>query len=647
MKIIASLILGVCLFLFSIGTANAQYLGNTTETNETTMRCAPGQSQSRAFITSDMAVTGTINSAVQSTTDRQTRYTVDIDKHLKGYRNQEQILFTAQGLPGKIEKCNDIFFNKGDKVYLYLAKADDGTWTANPRSHVISEFCDDVQDPNSPVLQNMPKRSLVTSDFKLNHGSGYLEGKEIVYNFYALNPGIEKAHVTIAMNMTYGIDDTNTTKMFEFFKEFDLKPCNGHRIVEWSFPEPAVGKYHKKFVAEGSRDHTSGGWFKVYPYDSYQKLNPVAEDTETISAARNFDFVILGIERQRYEIADSISVEAFEKGLGCGILHLGLHSDSGKEIAHKSTDTCDAASLGIQINSENSDSIALDSGTYAIEAWFESEGDIVFSSERTFSITEDQILPLRQYKNGINFEDIQCDQNLVLIQKHDYLPACVTPQTKTILVERGWAKPSSEVTITITKRSANPESQTHLNPKEVTVVLGTNNTVTWINQDKTLSTIVSDTGDWSTGIIEPGQKKSITFNKTGTHNYHGQPQQWKTGSINIVAPQDMKTFRITSDDTDYDLLYNVAGAELYHAKKPNDAEMVIQLNNPVEGELRLAVPRGLMDSRLGSVDDTFLIIGGDSQIQYTESRNAHSRILTIELERWFDTIRIIGTDAKP
>lgn len=46
--------------------------------------------------------------------------------------------------------------------------------------------------------------------------------------------------------------------------------------------------------------------------------------------------------------------------------------------------------------------------------------------------------PLKQYKAGINFKDVKCKQDLVLIQKIDKIPACVTHKTKQILIERGW-----------------------------------------------------------------------------------------------------------------------------------------------------------------------------------------------------------------
>jgi hypothetical protein len=48
--------------------------------------------------------------------------------------------------------------------------------------------------------------------------------------------------------------------------------------------------------------------------------------------------------------------------------------------------------------------------------------------------------PLKQIQLGIPLNEIQCKENLVLIQKYDDSPACVTPETKIQLVEHGWTK---------------------------------------------------------------------------------------------------------------------------------------------------------------------------------------------------------------
>lgn len=53
--------------------------------------------------------------------------------------------------------------------------------------------------------------------------------------------------------------------------------------------------------------------------------------------------------------------------------------------------------------------------------------------------------PLKQYKSGISTREIQCNDSLVLVTKHDGSPACVTLETNKKLVERGWATCSDEI----------------------------------------------------------------------------------------------------------------------------------------------------------------------------------------------------------
>ena len=82
------------------------------------------------------------------------------------------------------------------------------------------------------------------------------------------------------------------------------------------------------------------------------------------------------------------------------------------------------------------------------------------------------------------------------------------------------------------------EGNTHLIPEEITVVLGTNNTVTWINQDDTAHGITSDkrgTDSWgSHGVLKPGESFSVTFYSPGIYEYHGQPHPWITGKVIVL-----------------------------------------------------------------------------------------------------------------
>jgi hypothetical protein len=64
------------------------------------------------------------------------------------------------------------------------------------------------------------------------------------------------------------------------------------------------------------------------------------------------------------------------------------------------------------------------------------------SSESETQITKRTNAPLIQYESGIKIKDIQCKKSLeLLVKSSDGYPICVKPETKGILIERGWAKP--------------------------------------------------------------------------------------------------------------------------------------------------------------------------------------------------------------
>lgn len=54
------------------------------------------------------------------------------------------------------------------------------------------------------------------------------------------------------------------------------------------------------------------------------------------------------------------------------------------------------------------------------------------------------VSPLKQFNFGIPINEIQCKGSLVLIQKYDDSPACVKPETKHKLIERGWSEPKKQ-----------------------------------------------------------------------------------------------------------------------------------------------------------------------------------------------------------
>jgi len=115
-------------------------------------------------------------------------------------------------------------------------------------------------------------------------------------------------------------------------------------------------------------------------------------------------------------------------------------------------------------------------------------------------------------------------------------------------------------TITIPKGSANPEVDiTKLGPKQWylprELLIGANDTVTWINQDTEAHTVTSGagagmeslvnvnkrgtpTGDFNSGLFKSGQSWTHTFTKPGVYNSHN------TRSHVSISSPSMKKFKI-------------------------------------------------------------------------------------------------------
>ena len=54
------------------------------------------------------------------------------------------------------------------------------------------------------------------------------------------------------------------------------------------------------------------------------------------------------------------------------------------------------------------------------------------------SQNQENLPPLKQFENNIQFSEIKCNKGLQLTQRHDGTPACVKPDTYFELIKRGW-----------------------------------------------------------------------------------------------------------------------------------------------------------------------------------------------------------------
>jgi plastocyanin len=96
--------------------------------------------------------------------------------------------------------------------------------------------------------------------------------------------------------------------------------------------------------------------------------------------------------------------------------------------------------------------------------------------------------------------------------------------------------PTTETLITIIPGASDPSNPAgHFSLTVTTVVIGMNNTVTWVNDDHTIHTITSDGGIFSSGLLNDGNKWSYTFTTAGTYGYHCEIHPFMTGTIVVKS----------------------------------------------------------------------------------------------------------------
>ncbi len=90
--------------------------------------------------------------------------------------------------------------------------------------------------------------------------------------------------------------------------------------------------------------------------------------------------------------------------------------------------------------------------------------------------------------------------------------------------------------VTIVLGASNPSNeQGHFTPSIITVVIGVNNTVTWINQDYSVHTITSDQGNFNSGLLNSGDHWSYTFTTPGIYGYHCLIHPYMTGTVRVLG----------------------------------------------------------------------------------------------------------------
>jgi len=98
--------------------------------------------------------------------------------------------------------------------------------------------------------------------------------------------------------------------------------------------------------------------------------------------------------------------------------------------------------------------------------------------------------------------------------------------------------PPQSVTVTIPAGASLPDGNITFTPKEITVFLGVNNTVVWVNENINPERVVGEDENMAGGfgkirtLIEPeGGTFAFTFTEQGTYNYFSDIHPWLRGTV--------------------------------------------------------------------------------------------------------------------
>jgi len=72
-------------------------------------------------------------------------------------------------------------------------------------------------------------------------------------------------------------------------------------------------------------------------------------------------------------------------------------------------------------------------------------------------------------------------------------------------------------------------------PVQVTVVIGVNNTVTWVNNDNAAHTVTASDGSFDSGNIGAGGIYTHTFTTPGAYRYFCAYHAWMVGTVVVEA----------------------------------------------------------------------------------------------------------------
>ena len=95
--------------------------------------------------------------------------------------------------------------------------------------------------------------------------------------------------------------------------------------------------------------------------------------------------------------------------------------------------------------------------------------------------------------------------------------------------------PSPETVVVSMPAGSGEQDEVSYLPDQVTVVIGVNNTVMWVNNDSAAHTVTAKGGSFSSGNIGSGGAYTYTFTTPGTYRYFCIYHSWMVGTVVVTS----------------------------------------------------------------------------------------------------------------
>jgi len=101
--------------------------------------------------------------------------------------------------------------------------------------------------------------------------------------------------------------------------------------------------------------------------------------------------------------------------------------------------------------------------------------------------------------------------------------------------QQGVSSPKTTTIDIVQGSGANASIAHSYSPSPVTVVIGVNNTVMWVNNDSAPHTVTANDGSFDSGNMAPTAAFTFTFTTPGTYEYHCIYHPWMVGTVIVKA----------------------------------------------------------------------------------------------------------------